>query len=242
MWRAELWARYNLPTGSIQRIFHPSHLALHNSLPARALLGKRQYSTLHYFRTCTGLLLMALLSACHRPIAFFQRTPRAATAPRPTDSVAQAPLAAPPYVPDLPPDTLPTLYADSRPNVSEQAVSQRVREREARIQRLRTVPPTAERTPPVSPAPMQVLPGPGPKKKTVREWLGLPPRKELNWWQRIPWQLKAATVVTSVAVVFAIVGITVLAIVFGLIGAFLLVKGLKKSFKVRRGIFGWRVK
>ncbi len=44
--------------------------------------------------------------------------------------------------------------------------------------------------------------------------------------------------VIVVAVAFAILNITILAIIFGVIGAFLLIRGLKKSFKVRRGIFG----
>ena len=84
---------------------------------------------------------------------------------------------------------------------------------------------------------------PGPKpKKTLREILGLPPRKRMNWWQRISWQLKASIVVVMIAVVFAILHITILAIIFGIIGAYLLIRGLKKSFKVRSGIFNWRLK
>ncbi len=67
--------------------------------------------------------------------------------------------------------------------------------------------------------------------------LGLKPRPKLNWWQRIPWQLKAFVVIILVAVVFAILHITILAIIFGIIGAFVLLKGLKKSFKVRRPLF-----
>lgn len=68
----------------------------------------------------------------------------------------------------------------------------------------------------------------------IRESLGLPERKPLNWWQRIPWQLKAAPFVIGVAVAFAFLKITILAIIFGLLGAFLLIRGLKRSFKVRR--------
>ncbi|MGA0555372.1 hypothetical protein ACO2Q8_01890 [Larkinella sp. VNQ87] len=90
----------------------------------------------------------------------------------------------------------------------------------------------------------QSFPQPRPKpkaknneKKTLREILGLKPRKKLNWWQRIPWQLKASIPVIGVALVFAILGINVLAIIFGILGAFLLIRGLKRSFKVRRPLF-----
>jgi hypothetical protein len=84
------------------------------------------------------------------------------------------------------------------------------------------------------------LPQPRPKtgqKKTLREILGLKPRKKLNWWQRIPWQLKASIPVIGVAIVFAVLHISVLAIIFGLLGAFLLIRGLKKTFRVRRPWF-----
>ncbi|GAB3334926.1 hypothetical protein GCM10027299_43510 [Larkinella ripae] len=82
----------------------------------------------------------------------------------------------------------------------------------------------------------QPRPKPG-QKKTLREILGLKPRKKLNWWQRIPWQLKASIPVIGVAIVFAILNISVLAIIFGLLGAFLLIRGLKRSFRVRRPLF-----
>ncbi|WP_232325858.1 hypothetical protein [Spirosoma montaniterrae] len=82
-------------------------------------------------------------------------------------------------------------------------------------------------------------PGPKPKKQLrlgnrIREELGLPLREELNWWQRISWKLKASFFVILLAVVFAIFQINTLAIIFGLLGAFLLITGLKKSFKTRR--------
>lgn len=82
----------------------------------------------------------------------------------------------------------------------------------------------------------QPRPKPG-QKKTLREVLGLKPRKKLNWWQRIPWQLKASIPVIGVAIVFAVLHISVLAIIFGLLGAFLLIRGLKKTFRVRRPWF-----
>ncbi|WP_234734737.1 hypothetical protein [Tellurirhabdus bombi] len=86
--------------------------------------------------------------------------------------------------------------------------------------------------------PAQMQPRPKPKqKKTLREVLGLKPRKKLNWWQRIHWSLKASVVVILVAVLFAVLNVTILAIIFGLLGAFLLIRGLKKEFKVRRPWF-----
>jgi hypothetical protein len=71
----------------------------------------------------------------------------------------------------------------------------------------------------------------------IRQGLGLPLRQELNWWQRISWKLKASVIIILVAVLFAIVHVTLLAIIFGIVGAFLLISGLKKSFKVRRPWF-----
>ena len=85
-------------------------------------------------------------------------------------------------------------------------------------------------------------PRPKPKQKLrlgnqIREKLGVPLRKELNWWQRISWKLKASVIVILVALVFAIANVTILAIIFGILGAFLLITGLKKSMKVRRPWF-----
>lgn len=88
----------------------------------------------------------------------------------------------------------------------------------------------------------QPRPKPKPKSKLrlgnrIRQELGVPLRQELTWWQRISWRLKASVIVILVAVVFAILHIGVLAIIFGLLGAFLLITGLKKSFKTRRPWF-----
>ena len=85
-------------------------------------------------------------------------------------------------------------------------------------------------------------PQPKPKKKLklgnqIRQGLGMKIRPELNWWQRISWKLKASVLVILVAVLFAILHITILAIIFGIVGAFLLITGLKRSFKVRRPWF-----
>lgn len=96
-------------------------------------------------------------------------------------------------------------------------------------------------TPPITTAPTSVT-QPKPQKSLrlgnkIRQSLGMPLRKELTWWQRISWKLKASVVVILVAVVFAILNITILAIIFGVLGAFLLITGLKKSFKTRRPWF-----
>ena len=85
-------------------------------------------------------------------------------------------------------------------------------------------------------------PEPKPKKKLklgnqIRQGLGMKLRPELNWWQRISWKLKASVLVILVAVVFAILHITILAVIFGILGAFLLITGLKRSFKVKRPWF-----
>ncbi len=150
----------------------------------------------------------------------------------PTDEPADQPT---------PAATPPVAYADSRP-LTAPPTAQRIQQHQTHAQRLLT--PRPAPTPPVAPdQPDQVADklqnGPGPKqRKTLREILGLPPKKKLNWWQRISWQLKASVIVILVAVVFAILQITILAIIFGIIGAYLLIRGLKKSFKVRRGLFG----
>lgn len=201
-------------------------------------------------RLSAGLLAVCLgmsFAACHRPVATFQRSPRE-TFYAPIQSSTADPQV-PADAPGLPAEPLqapdPVAYADSRTEQVPDSPAQRIRLHQQRTNRLtsptRSALPETPADPPSTTAPDVVQPGPGPKnkqRKTLRELLGLPPRKKLNWWQRIPWQLKAAVVVTLVAVAFAILHITVLAIVFGIIGAFLLIRGLKKSFKVRRGIFG----
>ena len=161
-------------------------------------------------------------------------------ASRPTPEPAPAASQPTPAAPTEP----PVAYANAAPAAPVVPASQRVQQHHAHAQRLltnRTAPaaPVAPAKPDHPADQLQNGPGPGPKqRKTLREILGLPPKKKLNWWQRISWQLKASVVVILVAVVFAILQITILAIIFGIIGAYLLVRGLKKSFKVRRGLFG----
>ena len=114
-----------------------------------------------------------------------------------------------------------------------QEVSSRVHHRTARMQSLLEASTQANH-------PQQ--PQPKPKKKLklgnqIRQGLGMKLRPELNWWQRISWKLKASVLVILVAVLFAVLHITILAIIFGIVGAFLLLSGLKRSFKVRRPWF-----
>lgn len=192
-----------------------------------------------------GLLTVCLLvgfSACQRPAVQFQRSNREVFYPAtPIDSTVSSPGNVPGFERTQP----PIAYAEAtkpmesagkpvnNPVRHTYPIAERIREHQTSARRLLTPTPDTDTPIPVS----EHQPGPKPKK-TLRQILGLPPRKKLNWWQRISWQLKASVVVILIAVVFAILGITVLAIVFGIIGAFLLIRGLKKSFKVRRGIFG----
>ncbi|WP_375448631.1 hypothetical protein [uncultured Fibrella sp.] len=213
----------------------------------------------------TGFFTVCLLfglSACQRPVAQFQRSNRVifhSPVVKPadrdvpdraaTDSSVDSGHYADRQTQAIPADRertqTPVAYAEARPPVesteqptngpvgSTYPTAERIRQHQNNARRLLTPAPDTDTPIPVS----EHQPGPKPKK-TLREILGLPPRKKLNWWQRISWQLKASVIVILVAVVFAILGITVLAIVFGIIGALLLIRGLKKSFKVRRGIFG----
>ncbi|MBO0931356.1 hypothetical protein [Fibrella aquatilis] len=193
-------------------------------------------------RVPAGLLAVCIglsMSGCHRPTATFQRAHRDVFYTPITARPATDP-ALPATEPPAEATTPPVAYVDVTPSAIP--ASQRIQEHHARAQRLLTRRPTSPAAPDQRNKPADELengPGPGPKqRKTLREILGLPPKKKLNWWQRISWQLKASVIVILVAVVFAILQITILAIIFGLIGAYLLVRGLKKSFKVRRGLFG----
>ncbi|MFC5407731.1 hypothetical protein ACFPMF_00305 [Larkinella bovis] len=179
-------------------------------------------------------------ASCHRPYARFQPMPiesfRPAKKPQAIEMIRDSGR-----VPEddwtrwvteaEKPDPLaPEAYASSVVVPPTQTVQQRVRHATSAL----VNPPVraAETSTPVQ----QPRPKPG-QKKTLREILGLKPRKKLNWWQRIPWQLKASIPVIGVAIVFAVLHINVLAIIFGLLGAFLLIRGLKRTFKVRRPWF-----
>lgn len=182
--------------------------------------------------------LCLLFSACHRPVAYFQRTPRQA--------VSRLPIEQPTTQPDV--TTADTITDDatlpdaispepiqapvaSRENIPVQTTNARVQQRIHRIQSL------LEKSDVLQPRPK-----PKPKSQLrlgnrIRQGLGLPLREELNWWQRISWKLKASIIILLVAVLFAILHITILAIIFGIVGAFLMISGLKKSFKVKRPWF-----
>ena len=179
------------------------------------------------------------VSSCHRPVAYFQPTshPGAARIPieRPvaqtdaasSESVAQerSPMAV------VPQPTTPAVA--SRTSQPTQAEDKRIERRMHRLNALLTSPITEA---------SDQQPGPKPKKKLklgnqIRQSLGMKLRPELNWWQRISWKLKASVLVILVAVLFAVLHVTILAIIFGIVGAFLLISGLKRSFKVRRPWF-----
>ncbi|GAB4022257.1 hypothetical protein [Spirosoma koreense] len=182
--------------------------------------------------------LCFFFSSCHRPTAYFQPTPRPAAArlsvDKPTDQAVTS-------IPTLP-DTaavlaeelalLPELATGSASlnHAPVQSTKAQVAHRIRHIQSLLTAPARSTDK------------QPEPKRKLklgnkIRQSLGMKLRPELNWWQRISWKLKAAVIVILVALLFAILHVTILAIIFGVFGAFLLLSGLKRSFKVRRPWF-----
>jgi hypothetical protein len=184
--------------------------------------------------------LCLFFSSCHRPVAYFQRTPHPAAARLSTNQpVTPTQIAIPDSVSAIEqPVTIALETAIpavvSRGNTPDQLVTNRVEHRMQRIQSLLTH----------STEVIDKQPKPKPKPKSqlrlgnkIRQGLGLPLREELNWWQRISWKLKASIIILLVAVLFAILHITILAIIFGIVGAFLMISGLKKSFKVKRPWF-----
>ncbi|RAJ92187.1 hypothetical protein LX87_05154 [Larkinella arboricola] len=191
-----------------------------------------------------AVLCCLFAASCHRPYARYQPIPvesfRSAGKPQ---SVAAANDSATVQADDWThllteqPDSephRPEAYASSAVVPPVPTVQQRVRQASASlVNSSSTASSETNSTLPQQPRPK---PKPG-QKKTLREMLGLKPRKKLNWWQRIPWQLKASIPVIGVAIIFAVLHISVLAIIFGLLGALLLIRGLKKSFKVRRPWF-----
>ncbi|MFD2935652.1 hypothetical protein [Spirosoma flavum] len=184
--------------------------------------------------------LCLFLSSCHLPIAYLQRTPHpAATRLSVEPSVAQVealPLdsAIQANVPPVANVPLPaSSVVVSRSSQPEQRAGNHIERRMHRMQSLLSA-STTKLT--------DQQPDPRPKKKLklgnqIRQGLGMRLRPELNWWQRISWKLKASVLIILVAVLFAILHITILAIIFGILGAFLLITGLKRSFKVKRPWF-----
>ena len=178
---------------------------------------------------------LLILSSCHRPVALFQRTPHLAAARLSVNKSA-------PHVDALPLDSiLSTNQSLNEISLPEGAIANRSNQPahevnvsvQRRMHKVESFLVTSVKQSTVR------QPDPKPKKKLklgnrIRQGLGLPLRKELNWWQRISWKLKASVIIILVAVVFAILHITVLSIIFGILGAFLMISGLRKSFKVRR--------
>lgn len=192
-----------------------------------------------FVRLTLPVCFLCLFTACHRPVAYVQRTHHAPatrlpidqpTAPAETQldltihesTSASAPAAV----------SEPVVASVKNQPIAVSPVTARVERRMQRIQSLLSTPAGT----------LDKQPRPKPKQKLrlgnqIREKLGVPLRKELNWWQRISWKLKASVIVILVALVFAIANVTILAIIFGILGAFLLITGLKKSMKVRRPWF-----
>ncbi|UHG92131.1 hypothetical protein [Spirosoma oryzicola] len=180
------------------------------------------------------------LSSCHRPVAYFQHTAHPAAARLAVDRPATLPA---PAVPDSALASEQPIISTaeaaapavaSRENEFSASVTSRVQQRMHRVQSL-----LSKSTESLS---QQPRPKPKPKGQLrlgnkIRQSLGMPLREELNWWQRISWKLKASVIVLIVAVLFAILHVTILAVIFGIIGALLLISGLKRSFKVRRPWF-----
>ena len=182
------------------------------------------------------IAILLTITACHRPTALFQRTPRIAAARlpvvQPSETPADSTITATQPLPEPGGASQPETPIASQTYQPTQEVRSRLQQRMHHIGSLlatSTQQPTTQQPDP-------------PKKKLklgnrIRQSLGMPLRKELNWWQRISWKLKASVIVILVAVVFAILHVTILAIIFGILGAFLMISGLKRSFKVRRPWF-----
>ena len=182
--------------------------------------------------------LCLFLSSCHRPVAYFQRISHPAATRLavdkpvvPTDILrSDSILEDNPLLAVVPKSANPVVA--NLKNSPTQSTQNRVDRRMHRIQSmLSTSPETTDHQP-----------DPRPKKKLrlgnqIRQSLGMRLRPELNWWQRISWKLKASVIIILVAIVFAILHITILAIIFGILGAFLMISGLKRSFKVKRPWF-----
>lgn len=185
--------------------------------------------------------LFLFLCSCQRPVAYFQPTSHPAAAritavPAPVSEVSTAPN---PSISENQPVTetlAPTSQSVARQSHEPiQEMSNQLHQRMAQTQSLLEA--SAQKN-----VPRQPQPKPKPQKKLklgnqIRQSLGMKLRPELNWWQRISWKLKASVLVILVAVLFAILNITILAIIFGILGAFLLITGLKRSFKVKRPWF-----
>lgn len=188
-----------------------------------------------------SVILCLFAASCHRPVAYFQPTPHVAASRLPVK--ASKPIAdSPAQIADVvveetrPENGLERVaeeLTDSRASAPQPETSHQLKQRAQRMEKLLAETNREQTT---------QQPRPKPQKKMrlgnrIRQGLGIPLREELNWWQRINWKLKAAVIIILIAVLFAILKITLLAIIFGLVSAFLLIRGLRRSFKVRRPWF-----
>jgi hypothetical protein len=195
-----------------------------------------------YTLSLLSVISCLAVTSCQRPVAYFQPTSRVpasrlpVVSSKPTEESATT-AAALPNESEMPTENVLMVISEpvtaSRAGIPQQATSRRLEQRAQRMQTLLTKTSTRETA---------QQPRPKPQKKMrlgnrIRQSLGMPLRQELNWWQRISWKLKAAVIIILIAVLFAILKITLLAIIFGLVSAFLLISGLRRSFKVRRPWF-----
>ena len=186
--------------------------------------------------------LCLFFSSCHRPVAYLLPTPYPAidrTPASPTTAHAEVTAMDTLLVENQPVTVASAVAGPPTANRLSQPVEPTNSRVERRIHRMQVL-----LSEPTRPTNLQPEPKPKAKPKNqlrlgnkIRQGLGVPLRKELNWWQRISWKLKAAVFVILIAVVFAILHVPTLPIIFGILGAFLLISGLKKSFKVRRPWF-----
>ena len=179
--------------------------------------------------------LICLFAACHRPTAYFQRTPHTPAVRLPIDQPTTVVINQPVGEAEQSKPVRATINEPAIASLKNQPIATTKARIERRMNRVGSL-----LTASVNTADKQPRPKPKQKLKLgnqIREKLGVPLRKDLNWWQKISWKLKASVIVILVAVVFAIAGVNILAIIFGLLGAFLLITGLKKSMKVRRPWF-----
>lgn len=191
---------------------------------------------MRFFTRLTPIIcFICLVAACHRPTAYFQPTPHVPAVRLSIDQPATVMDNQPAGEVEQSKSVYVTVDERTIANLRNQPVTStkaRIERRMNRIQSLLTAP--------INTTDKQPRPKPKQKLKLgnqIREKLGVPLRRELNWWQKISWKLKASVIVILVALVFAVANVTILAIIFGILGAFLLITGLKKSMKVRRPWF-----
>ncbi len=229
---------------TLRQLFRPNHInrPIQFVVEGTFVFAKFVRTTRNLMRNVIALFAAALclfLSSCHRPVAYFQPMPRPSLARLPLEkpvtvvdtAASESGLSGDSSIADSPVHTSPVIA--SRRIQPVQMKRQQLEHRMSRMQSLLSAPAT-EAT--------DRQPEPKPKKKLklgnqIRQGLGMKLRPELNWWQRISWKIKASVLVILVAVVFAILNITILAVIFGILGAFLLITGLKRSFKVKRPWF-----